>query len=123
MRNNDVEYSFLNFPNLTNIKIKGKKIKLVYSYCFSREELITLAPPKNSIIFNLFNFNGGCVSDEAYILAKQMNVKLFLHEDFINLSVRNKIEIESILRKISHFLITLKRYMLVQPYTKKVQMI
>jgi len=82
LRNNDVEYSFLNFPNLTNIKIKGKKIKLVYSYCFSREELITLAPPKNSIIFNLFNFNGGCVSDEAYILAKQMNVKLFLHEDF-----------------------------------------
>lgn len=82
LRNNDIEYEFLKLPSLSDIKIKGKLFKFIYEYCLSNEKLISLAPKKDLAIFNLFNFNGGCISKEAYEYAEMMEVELLLHNDF-----------------------------------------
>jgi len=82
LRKNDIEYEFPNLINLSEIKIKGKLFKLVYEYCLSKEELISLAPKRGSVVFNLFNFNGGCITQEAYEQAKVMDVDLLLHGTF-----------------------------------------
>ncbi|MFR4446014.1 MAG: hypothetical protein ACLT4I_00405 [Megamonas funiformis] len=55
----------------------------IYTYCLSCMELKELLPEENSIIVNLHNWNGeGCISKEAYNLAKLMNIKLLTIEDF-----------------------------------------
>ena len=83
LNNSQVEYEFPNFPNLSEIKIKGKLFKFIYEYCLSREKLISLAPRRDLVVFNLHNFNGeNCISKEAYTQAEIMEVKLLLHDTF-----------------------------------------
>ncbi len=82
LKNNNIKYEFSNLPYLSDIKIKDKLFKFTYEYCLSKEELISLAPQKGLVIFNLFNFNGGCISREAYAQAKIMKVELLLHDTF-----------------------------------------
>ena len=82
LKNNDIEYNFSNFPSLSNIMIKGRLFKLVYEYCLSKEKVISLAPQKGLVILNLFNFNGGCISKEAYEQAEIMEVELLLQNEF-----------------------------------------
>ena len=79
---NNIEYNFPNLPSLSDIEIKGKLFKFVYEYCLSKEKLISLSPQKDLVIFNLFNFNGGCISAEAYKQAEIMEVELLLHDTF-----------------------------------------
>lgn len=82
LKNNNIEYEFPNFPILSDIKIKGKLFKFIYEYCLSKETIISFAPQKGLIILNLFNFNGGCISEEAYKQAEIMEVDLLLSNDF-----------------------------------------
>ena len=82
LKNNNIKYEFPNFPILSDIKIKGKLFKFVYEYCLSKETVISLAPKKDLVILNLFNFNGGCISKEAYAQAEVMEVDLLLSNDF-----------------------------------------
>ncbi len=78
-----INYSFPNETNLREILINGKKMLFIYEYCLSQEQLMRLSPEKDSIIVNLHNWNGdGCISNEAYELAKHMQVKLLHMEDF-----------------------------------------
>ncbi|MBF0579486.1 HNH endonuclease [Erysipelotrichaceae bacterium RD49] len=83
IRSRNIRFSFLNDSNLREITIYNKKIVFVYEYCLSKIDLMHLAPAENSVIVNLHNWNGrSCISSEAYILAKQMNVQLLTMDDF-----------------------------------------
>ncbi len=82
LKQNNIEYTFPNFPILSDIQIKGKLFKFVYEYCLSKEKIISLAPEQGVVIFNLFNFNGGCISEEAYNQAEMMDIELLLHNNF-----------------------------------------
>lgn len=83
LKKNNIEYTFPNFPSLSDIEIKGKLFKFLYVYCLSRADLISLAPKRGLVIFNLHNFNGSnCISEEAYSQAEIMEAELLLHDTF-----------------------------------------
>ena len=83
IRSRNVSFNFLSDSNLRVITIQNRKLIFVYEYCLSKSELMHLAPEKNSIVVNLHNWNGeGCISSQAYMLAKQMNVQLLTMGDF-----------------------------------------
>lgn len=55
----------------------------VYEYCLSEAALQQLLPEEKSIIVNLHNWNGeSCISQQAYEVAKEMNVVLFTMKGF-----------------------------------------
>lgn len=77
IRSRNVSFNFLSDSNLREITIQNTKLIFVYEYCLSQSELMCLAPEKNSIVVNLHNWNGeSCISSQAYMLAKHMNVQL-----------------------------------------------
>lgn len=83
LNKNGVHYDFIEFGNLRNILINGKKIQFVYKYCLNKAFLIEMAPPKNSIVVNLHNWNGECcISTEAYDFASNIGVTLKSSESF-----------------------------------------
>lgn len=83
IRSRNVSFNFLSDNNLREITIQNQKLIFVYEYCLSQSELMRLAPEENSIVVNLHNWNGeGCISSQAYTLAKQMNVQLLTMGDF-----------------------------------------
>lgn len=78
-----IKFNFIVDNNLREINIHDEKMIFIYTYCLSCMELKELLPEENSIIVNLHNWNGeGCISKEAYNLAKLMNIKLLTIEDF-----------------------------------------
>lgn len=55
----------------------------IEEYCLSKVELTNLSPKENSIIVNLYDWNGdSCISEEAYNLAECINVELLTIRDF-----------------------------------------
>ena len=81
IRSRGVTYTFLKDSNLREISIHKQKIIFVYEYCLSQEFLFRLSPEENSIIVNLHNWNGeGCISQQAYNLAENMNVSLLTRQ-------------------------------------------
>lgn len=83
IRSRNVRFDFLSDINLREINIQGTKLIFVYEYCLSQSKLIHLTPEKNSIVVNLHNWNGeSCISSQAYIEAKHMNVRLLTMEAF-----------------------------------------
>lgn len=82
LKSRNIHYHFFKYNNLREINVNGSKIIFVYEYCLSKAALMRLAPDKNSIIVNLYNWNGVCISQEAYEFAKILNVTLFTTDDF-----------------------------------------
>ena len=79
----NLKYKFLNVNNLREIKIKGTNIIFVYEYCFSKAALIAMSPQENSVIVNLHNWNGdSCISNDAYVFSRELNVTLLTMEKF-----------------------------------------
>lgn len=78
IRSRKVSFSFLSDGNIREISIQqNTKMVFIYEYCLSESELMRLAPEENSIVVNLHNWNGeGCISSQAYMLAKRMNIRL-----------------------------------------------
>ena len=77
-----VKFNFVSCDNLRQIVINQTKLYFVYEYCLSEVSLRTLCPEENSIVVNLHNWNGsGCISNDAYVLAKKINVELFTMEN------------------------------------------
>ena len=83
IKSRNLRYDFLEKSNLREIMIKGKKIVFVYEYCLGETALQQLLPEEDCIIVNLHNWNGeSCISEQAYDLAKEMNVVLFTMKGF-----------------------------------------
>lgn len=83
IRSRKVEYSFLDENNIKEIIIQNRKMIFIYEYCLSQANLMEMLPEENSIIVNLHHWNGeGCISESAYKLAEQMNVKLLTMKAF-----------------------------------------
>lgn len=83
IRSRNINFKFLSESNLREITIHNQKLVFVYEYCLSQAELMRLSPTENSIVVNLHNWNGeGCISTQAYTLAKKMNVQLLTMEGF-----------------------------------------
>ena len=83
IRSRKINFNFLSDSNLREIIIKRKKMIFIYEYCLSEAKLMQLSPERNSIVVNLHNWNGdACISRQARILAKQMNVQLLSMGDF-----------------------------------------
>lgn len=83
LKNNNIVYKFHDFPSLNTITIKSKTFLFVYEYCLSCQNLERIAPNSGLNIINLHSFNGsGCISNDAYNLAENMQIKLFITSDF-----------------------------------------
>lgn len=83
IRSKGISYDYLSDSNLREITIQGTKMMFIYEYCLSQAQLMELFPDANSVIVNLHNWNGaGCISKQAYALAKNMNVTLLTMEAF-----------------------------------------
>ena len=83
IKSRNISYEFLEKSNLREIKINEKKMVFVYEYCLGETVLQQLLPEEESIIINLHNWNGeSCISEQAYDLAKEMNVVLFTMKGF-----------------------------------------
>ncbi len=83
MNSRSIHFEFICPNNLREVIAYGIRIIFIYEYCLSKVELIQLSPEKNSVIVNLHNWNGdGCISNEAYVLSRKMDVTLLTMEDF-----------------------------------------
>lgn len=55
----------------------------VYEYCLSQAFLAHLTPEENNVVVNLHNWNGkSCISHQAYLLAREMQVTLLTMSEF-----------------------------------------
>ena len=55
----------------------------VYKYCLSETDLKQIAPEEQTVIVNLYNWNGECsISKKAYEFAERINVTLMTTENF-----------------------------------------
>ncbi len=78
-----IKYEFLNLNNLRTIRINNTEMIFVYEYCLSKAFLSQLTPPKNSLVVNLYYWNGHlCISKEAYEFSDEINVKLLDRDAF-----------------------------------------
>ena len=78
-----IPYKLLAYNNLREISINNQKIIFVYEYCLSKVSLMQLASEEGSIIVNLHHWNGEfCISQEAFDIAKIMNITLLWMGDF-----------------------------------------
>lgn len=78
-----INYRFLNENNLREIIIHDKKLVFVYEYCLSQSDIIQLSPEENTVIVNLYNWNGNsCISKQAYEVAATMKVELLTMKAF-----------------------------------------
>ncbi|WP_407391743.1 HNH endonuclease signature motif containing protein [Carnobacterium jeotgali] len=83
IKSKGLNFKFSNLNNLKEITINGVKIVFIYEYCLSKVELLQLIPDEKSVVLNLHNWNGeGCISTEAYELAKEMKVRLLRMDEF-----------------------------------------
>lgn len=83
IKSRKLSYKILNNNNLREILVNNVKIGFVYEYCLSKVLLTQLSPTANSVIVNLHNWNGYlCISGEAYIFSKEINVNLLTMDDF-----------------------------------------
>ena len=82
IRRNGLKFDFISCDNLRQIVINRTTMYFVYEYCLSEVSLRTLCPKENSIVVNLHNWNGsGCISNDAYVFADKIKVKLFTMDD------------------------------------------
>lgn len=83
IRTKKLKFEFLNIENLREISVKGVKVIFVYEYCLSKAGLMEICPEDRSILVNLHNWNGACcISNEAYEMAKKMDVTLLTMSDY-----------------------------------------
>ena len=63
--------------------VMGQLIIFVYEYCLSKVFLLSLSPVEQSVVVNLHGWNGELsISNEAYELADNLNVKLLTKDEF-----------------------------------------
>lgn len=78
-----IKYEFLDSNNLRTIRINNTEMIFVYEYCLSKAFLSQLTPPENSVVVNLYNWNGHlCISKEAYEFSDEINVELLDRDAF-----------------------------------------
>ena len=83
LRNNGISFEYKEKGNLQEIVVADINIIFVYEYCLSKEFLTRLAPPANTVIVNLHNWNGEkCISKEACGLADNLDVRLLYTNNF-----------------------------------------
>jgi len=83
LRNNGISFEYKEKGNLQEIVVADINIIFVYEYCLSKEFLTRLAPPANTVIVNLHNWNGEkCISKEACELADNLDVRLLYTNNF-----------------------------------------
>lgn len=83
LNSRSIKFNFIVDNNLREINICGKKMIFIEEYCLSKVELTNLSPKENSIIVNLYDWNGDSyISEEAYNLAECINVELLTIRDF-----------------------------------------
>lgn len=83
LNSRNIKFDFIVDNNLREINICGKKMIFIEEYCLSKTELINLSPEENSIIVNLYDWNGdSCISEEAYNLSECINVELLTIKGF-----------------------------------------
>lgn len=83
IRSRNLDFNFIDNSNLREVIIKGVKLIFIYEYCLSKVELLQISPEKKCVILNLHNWNGvSCISNEAYSLAEEMDVKLLTMDEF-----------------------------------------
>lgn len=83
LRNNGISFEYKEKGNLQEIVVADISIIFVYEYCLSKEFLTRLAPPANTVIVNLHNWNGEkCISKEAFELADNLDVRLLYTNNF-----------------------------------------
>lgn len=83
IRDRGISFSFPNNESIRHINISGKDVLFVYKYCLSKAELVNLGIVSGFIIVNLHNWNGdSCITQDAYALAKQLNVTLLNMDHF-----------------------------------------
>ncbi|GAF13779.1 hypothetical protein JCM19045_3051 [Bacillus sp. JCM 19045] len=83
IKSRGVKYNFININNLKEVLINGVKLIFIYEYCLSKIKLLQLSPEEECVILNLHNWNGeGCISAEAYELAKDIRVTLLTMDGF-----------------------------------------
>lgn len=83
LRRRNITFEYYSLDNLREIKVKSNRLIFVYEYCFSKADLLELAPTEDSIVVNLHHWNGeSCISQDAYDLARLLNVKLLTRDAF-----------------------------------------
>lgn len=83
IRSRKVNFRFLHDTNIREIMINETHLSFVYNYCLSQAEIMRLSPEENSVVVNLYNWNGtSCISKQAYDQAKLLNVTLLTMDDF-----------------------------------------
>lgn len=83
LKNRKIPYEFVNDVDLRIIKVNGYKIKFVYEYCLTRAFVEELSPEPNSIVCNIYRWNGElCISKDASKFANENDIILLNVDSF-----------------------------------------
>ncbi len=82
LESNDIQYEF-DVTNVTRFCLNGQwKVVFVYEYVVSHAVMLGIAPEKDLAIVNLFNWNGGKFSGEAFQHAEQLGARPMTQNEF-----------------------------------------
>lgn len=83
MKSRGAKVEILDFRNLREVILNGIKLIFVYEHSFGNVMLRKLSPEENSVVVNLYNWNGNeSITNEARKLAEKTNVTLLTMDDF-----------------------------------------
>ena len=87
---NNIQYAFADKGNLAEMTLNSKhRVKLCYKYILSISDVQSMRLDRGDVVVNLYNWNGGRISNDALQYAKQIGVRLFTQTKFFSFAHRN----------------------------------
>ena len=87
---NSIEWKFNSVNRLMDITLNGKhKVILCYEYCGSRANLYTMPISRGVNIVNLYSWNGGQFTKDAFNYSENIGSRLFNQNEFFQYVHRN----------------------------------
>ena len=85
-----IEFQYGDSADLTSLTITNNyRIKLFYEYILTLQNLHTVTILPNTIVVNLFDWNGGKITPEALAYARQMEFRALTRKEFLEFAIRN----------------------------------
>ena len=83
MTNNDIEWHFENYQDLTTVTLKERyRVKMFYSYCLSVSDLQGTTLRSVDSVVNLHMWNDGPVSESAKTYARALGIETYNQNQF-----------------------------------------
>ena len=89
MEKNGISYDFPDLSDLTSLTVaENYRVKLFYEYVLTVENLYDVVGDTDSIVVNLYDWNGGQVTPEALQYAEEIGITVLMKKEFFRFAHR-----------------------------------